>query len=123
MSREQTDTNDSYPDKDIPDGTYEFKVISCQKKFGGKNKDKAFFVWKLQYEDLKGEQVLMPNKMGGLLKVLGCTEDKPGHFDWDTDAVEGKEFKATVSHAPDAKDPTKIRQEMGDFKEATGIPF
>ncbi len=116
MSREQTDTNDSYPDKDIPDGTYEFKVLNVTKKMGGANKDKPFYVWKLEYEGVKGEQVLMPNMMGGLLKALGCMETAPGKFDWDTELVANQVFSAKVTHAPDKKDPSKMRQQMSDFR-------
>lgn len=117
MTREQTDTNDNYPDKDIPDGTYEFKVLSATKKYGGEKKDKPFYVWKLEYEGVKGEQVLMPNMMGELLRALGCEETKPGQFDWDTELVVNQVFSATVSHEADKKNPAKIRQQMKDFKK------
>lgn len=120
--RETTDTNDSYPDTDIPDGTYDFKVLGCEKKYGGKNKDKPFYVWKVEFEGVKGEQILLPNLMGDLLRVLNCTEVSKGKFDWDTDAVSGKEFTATVSHVQDKKDPAKIRQQMTDFK-SPDVPF
>lgn len=114
MSREQTDTNDSYPDRDIPDGTYQFKVESVVKRYGGANKDKPFYSWKLEYEGVKGEQVLMPNKMGELLRALKCTETEPGKFDWDTELVVNQVFEATVSHKTDKKGV--LRQEMSDFK-------
>jgi len=124
MTREITDTNDSYSDKDIPDGAYNFKVIRVVKKLGGPYKDKPFYIWTLEYEGVQGEQVLMPNMMGGLLKVLGCTEIKPGHYDWDTDLVVNQVFLATVSHKADKKDPSKMRQYMDDFKAAKeDVPF
>jgi len=112
--RETTDTNDSYPDRDIPDGTYIFKVESVVKRYGGANKDKPFYSWKFEYEGVKGEQILMPSRMGELLRILGCTETEKGKFEFDTDIVIGKEFKATVSHAPDKKGT--MRQNMTDFK-------
>jgi hypothetical protein len=122
MSREQTDTNDNYPDRDIPDGTYTFKINSVTKRYGGANKDKPFYSWKLEYAGVKGEQVLMPNMMGGLLKALKCTETKPGHYEWDTDLVVNQEFEATVTHETDKKGV--LRQQMGDFKAAKeDIPF
>ena len=122
--RETIDTNDSYPDKDIPDGTYEFKVLSCEKKFGGANKDKPFYVWKLEFEGVRGEQVLMRNNMGDLLRALGCKEVKSGQFDWDTDLVANQVFSATVTHEPDKKDPSKIRQQMSGFKKVeSDVPF
>jgi hypothetical protein len=122
--REQTDTNDNFPDRDIPDGTYTFKIESVAKRYGGANKDKPFYSWKLEYDGVKGEQVLMPKKMGGLLKVLGCTETTPGHFDWDTDLVQGQYFQATITHALDKKGT--MRQEMGLFnkaKDTDDVPF
>jgi hypothetical protein len=64
--------------------------------------------------------------MAGLLRVLGCTETEPNKFDWDTTEQDGKAFWATVSHKPDAKDATKIRQHMGEFKpleDEKEIPF
>lgn len=115
--RENIDTNDSYPDKDIPDGRYEFKVLSAEKKYGGAKKDKPFYVWRLEYEGIKGEQVLMPNKMGDLLRALGCTETEPGKFDWDTELVVNQVFAATVTHEADKKDPSKIRQQMSNFEK------
>ena len=120
MIRETTDTNDSYPDKDIPDGTYTFKILDISKKFGGVNKDKPFFVFKLEFEGVRGEQVLMPNMMGDLLRLLGATEIKPGVFEYDLVALaqSGKRFVATVIHVADKKDPSKMRQQMGDFKKA-----
>ena len=122
MTRELTDTNDSYPDKDIPDGTYTFKVLSVEKKYGGTNKDKPFFVWKVEYEGIKGEQVLMPNMMGDLLRTLKCKEDKPGHFDWETDLMVNQQFEATVTHEMDKGG--KVRQRMGNFKAVKEeLPF
>lgn len=117
--RETTDTANQYTNRDIPDGRYSFKVVSVTKKVGKKNV--PFYIWKLDYGIASGEQVLLPSMMGNLLRVLGCTEISPNKFDWDTDAVEGKTFEATVSHEPDKKDPSKIRQQMNEFKE--GIPF
>lgn len=113
--RETLDTNDSYPDRDIPDGKYEFKVISVQKKYGGAAKDKPFYVWNLEYEGVKGEQVLMPNTMGPLLKALGCEEAKPGVYEWDTELMVNQVFSATVSHKMDKKG--KLRQEMSGFEK------
>lgn len=117
MSQEQTDTNDNYPDKDIPDGSYDFKVLGVKKKYGGQNKDKPFYIWSLEYEGVKGEQVLMPSTMGGLLSALGCQESKPGVYEWDTELMVNQIFSATVTHVKDKKDPSKIRQQMTDFKK------
>lgn len=126
MSREITDTNSNFSAKEIPDGPHDFKVISVVKKFGGANKDKAFYVWALEYEGKSGEQALMPNMMGDLLRVLGCKEAEPNKFDWDTEDVVYSKFSAVVSHEPDKKDPSKIRQVMKEFKKVGAqeeIPF
>lgn len=119
--REITDTTNKYTNKDIPDGTWIFKVLGIEKKYG----KIEFFVWKLAHDGGEGEQVLLPNMMGGLLRALKCQESEPNKFDWDTEEQIGKYFWATVTHAPDKKDATKIRQHMGDFKvyEDTEIPF
>lgn len=119
--RETTDTTSRFADKSIPDGEHVFTVKNVKKKYGGANKDKPFYVWLVSFKGKEGEQVLMPNMMGPLLKAIGCTEIKPGHYDWDTDAVEGKTFKATVSREPDKKDPSKMRQQMANFEEE--LPF
>lgn len=119
--RETTDTNNNFPDKNIPDGTYTFKVLSATKKFS--KKDNPFYVWKLERDGIACEQVLMPNMMGGLLRAIGCTETAPGKFDWDNEAVDGKTFVATVSHEPDKKDLNIMRQKMGDFKADESVPF
>jgi hypothetical protein len=37
--------------------------------------------------------------------------------------MEGKSFIATVTHAADKNDPTKIRSHMKDFKAVSEIPF
>ena len=120
--RETTDTNDNYPDRDIPDGTYEFKVINVAKRYGGANKDKPFYSWKFEYEGIQGEQVLMPNHMGDLLRVLKCTEMEKGKFDWDTELVVNQFFEATVTHEADKQG--KMRQRMSGFKAVKeDVPF
>ena len=121
MTRENTDTTNLYPDKNLPDGRNAFKVLGIEKKYG----KSEFFVWKLSHSKGEGEQVLMPNMMGPLLRVLKCVEMEPNKFDWDTDEQAGKVFLATVSHAPDKKDASKIRQHMGEFSnvDPNDIPF
>lgn len=114
MSREITDTTNKYANQEIPDGTRTFKVLGVEKKYSGKGGE--FFIWKLEYDNGKiGEQVLLPNMMGELLRVLKCEETETNKFDWDTNEQADKSFTASVSHKPDAKDATKIRQHMGDF--------
>lgn len=121
--RETTDTNYSggnYSSRDIPDGEHLLTVKSVERKTKGTT---VFYIWRFDM----GEQVLLPSMMAGLLRALGCTEGEPGKFDWDTDAQDGKQVWAVVSHKPDKKDPTKIRQHMGDFRKADSetaeVPF
>lgn len=116
MSREITDTSNKYAEQEIPDGTRTFTVTEVVKRYGKKGGE--FFIWKVSYQGGTGEQVLMPSMMTELLRVLGCTEIEPNKFDWDTNEQVGKTFSAEVSHKPDAKDATKMRQHMGGF-----LPF
>jgi hypothetical protein len=110
--RETTDTNSNFDSQEIPDGSHTFEIVQVRK-------NKGFYIWMFEYEDgASGEQVLFPNNMGALLRVLGCTEVKKGVYDWDTSLVEGQKFIAIVSHVPDKKDPNKIRQQMTEFKKA-----
>ncbi len=108
---------------ELPDGRNAFRVLSVDKKYGKNNSE--FFVWKLQHEKGEGEQLLMPNMMGGLLRVLKCIEAEPEVFNWDTFDQVNKTFLATVSHKPDAKNPNVIRQHMGDFADVdpNEVPF
>lgn len=118
--REYTDTMDS---KEIEAGTHIFRVESAPEKKLSKNTGSAFFVWKLSYvvqgeSDRKyGEQILLPNMMTDLLRVLGCKEVSPKHFEWDTETVVGDTFQATVALVADKKDPSKMRQQMTEFKD------
>lgn len=122
--REITDTTNKYADQEIPDGARIFRVVSIEKRYG-KSTGAEFFVWRLAYEGGEGEQILMPNMMGPLLRVLGCKETEPNKFDWDTTEQTDKAFSATVSRKPDRKDPTKMRQIMSEFDavKAETIPF
>lgn len=117
MSRETTDTNSAFPDKNISDGKHTFTVKSVVgKQLGG-----AYgYVWKLEEDGKAYEQVLFPNEIGPLLKILECSETSPGKYDWETDAVVGKTFSVMVSHIPDKKKRDVIRQKFTDFDE---VPF
>lgn len=128
MARETLDTNQKQKGN-IEDGTWNFEAVSMTKKYGGANKDVPYFLLKVRYVEGDGEQILLPNMMGPLLRLLGAKEVKPNKFDFDTDDFQGFRFSATVSHEPDKKDPTKIRQHMGSFglpmgeKKEAEIPF
>ena len=115
--RETTDTNSQFA-SDIADGTYTFEVHKVIRR---EKSGVVMYVWSLDYDNQNGEQVMFRSNMGPLLRTLGCTESKPGIFDWDTDLMEGKKFIATVKHEPDKKDPSKIRQNMMDFKKAEAV--
>lgn len=123
MSREITNTASRFENQDLPDGRNCFRVLGVEKKYGKKGGE--FFVWKLQHAKGTGEQVMLPNMMGGLLRVLGCDEVEPNKFDWDTMEQTDKLFMATVSHKPDKENPSTIRQHMGTFDEYKDaqVPF
>lgn len=124
MSHERTDTTNKYANQAIPEGRRKFIVAGpVVKKYGGKGGE--FFIWKLQFDGGIGEQVLLPNMMAELLRVLGCDEPEPNLFDWDTNEQEGKAFMATVKLVADKKDPKIVRQHMSEYAviEDSGIPF
>jgi hypothetical protein len=113
MSLENTDTNSTYEKQMIPDGDYNFKVISAKRV----EKVNGLYEWELSCDDGSDYSVnLFKNEMGPLLRVLGCNETEKGKFTWDTVEVEGKWFGATAYQTPDKKDPTVIRQKLKDFK-------
>ena len=124
MSMETTDTNSQFHD-DIPDGTYDFEVVNVvRKEINGK---KAY-EWTLEYDGGEGKVLTWPNQVGPLLALLGAKEDtaKKGHYLWETELMVGKTFKATISHDPDKKDPSKVYQNMKDFKpskKTEDVPF
>lgn len=122
--RQTTDTTQRYSNRDIEDGTYEFTIKSITPKTKGET---LMYILKLEYNGTDGEQLLLPSNMGPLLKLLGAKETSPNVFDWDTEDYAGSKFSATVSHKPDRKDPTKVRQYMGHFDKPLAkepeIPF
>lgn len=116
MSREMTDCNSQFND-DIPDGVYDFEI---EKVVAKDIKGKKGYEWHLDYKDADGNdqsgQVLTwPNQIGGLLKVLGCTETEKGKFDWETELMEGKTFRATIVHEK-AKKGDKVYCNIKDFQ-------
>ncbi len=124
MSIERTSTKGKFDNDPLPEGRREFMVAGPVEKKYGKNGGE-FFVWKFQYEGGIGDQVLLPNMMAGLLRALKCEETEPNSFLWDTNEQEGKKVVATVSFAPDKKNPSVIRQHMGEFSnpDDNKIPF
>lgn len=124
MTQESTDTNSQFNDN-IPDGTYEFEVVTVVRK---EIKGKKAYEWTLEYEGGQGRVLTWPNQAGPLLAILGAKEDpvKKGHYNWETELMAGKTFKATISHDADKKNPEKVYQNMKDFKasaEAGSTPF
>jgi len=115
---ETIDTRGQF-DTALPDGEREFRVEKIMRREKGPT---IMYIWQLSFEGEEeresGEQVLLLNMMGDLLRVLGCKETSPKKFDWDRDLLPGTFFIATVSHEPDKKDPTKIRQQMTGFKKS-----
>lgn len=124
MSREITDTSPKYDNQDLPDGRYEFMIIGDIVKKYGKNGGE-FFVATLQHKDGIGQHLFMTSMLGPLLRAIGIPETEKNKFDWDTTEQAGKRFIGTVSHQPDKKDPSKIRQHMADIVKVDDneIPF
>lgn len=124
MSREITNTTNKFANQELPEGRRRFIIAGPVEKKYGKNGGE-FFMWPLQFEGGLGQQILLPNMMGDLLRTLGCNEPEPNKFDWDTMEQEGKAFVATVKRVPDRKDPKIIRQHMSEFAndENNTVPF
>lgn len=121
MSRESTDTNSQFND-DIPDGTHDFEIV---KVYAKDIKGKKGYEWTLEYDGGQGKVLTWPNQIGPLLKVLGCKENEPGKYDWDTELMEGKTFKATIVHEK-AKKSDKVYCNIKDFqpsKDDGSTPF
>jgi len=124
---ETIDTRGKY-DTALPDGEREFRVEKISRKEKGET---VFYIWQVSFdgeggEREVGEQVFLPNMMGDLLRILGCEETAPKRFKWDKETLPGAYFIATVSHDPDKKDPSKIRQNMTGFKKGKNedeVPF
>lgn len=120
MSYEITDTNSQFNDN-IPDGNYDFTVQSVARK---EIKGKKAYEWILNYgKDSQGKVLMWPNQVGPLLALLGAKEDaeKKGHYLWETEMMTGRTFKATISHDPDKKDPSKIYQNMKNFQKSEKV--
>jgi len=124
MSREITNTKGKFANQELPEGRKRFIVSApVEKKYGKKGGE--YFIWTLQYDGGIGQQILLPNMMGDLLRVLGCQEVEPDKYDWDTNEQEGKAFIATVRLVPDKTDPKIVRQHMSDYAkdDDNSIPF
>lgn len=120
--REITDTRDRFASDPLPEGTNRFVVAAEPKKKMNANGNE-YWIWRFQWDKGIGDQIMLPNMMGGLLKTLGFKEIEPKKFDWDTLECEGKAVLATVRYEQDKKDPTKTRCHMGDFQADSEIPF
>jgi len=118
--QEETDTTNRF-NQDLPDGVNVFKITAIERFYSPAD----FWVFSLDYKGGSGEQTLFANMLGPLLRIMGCEEFEPNKFRWDSDLLVGKSFKATVAHAPDKKNPTKIRQHMGAFEKVdeNDLPF
>jgi hypothetical protein len=107
--REETDVSGGYND-DIPDGIYDFEIAKVvRKEVAGK---KAY-EWTLEYGSEVGKVLTWPNQIADLLPLLGAEKQPDGKYSWDTDLVEGKTFRATVTHQTTKKG--KVVCVMGDF--------
>ena len=110
MSREETDVSGSFND-DIPDGTYDFEIKKVVRK---EVMGKKAYEWVLEYDEGTGKVLTWPNQIGTLLPILGAEKQPDGKYSWDTDLVEGKKFRATVTHPTTKKG--KVVCLLADFK-------
>lgn len=110
MAREETDVSGSFHD-DIPDGTYDFEIQKVVRK---EVSGKKAYEWFLEYNGTSGKVLTWPNQIADLLPLLGAEKLPDGKFSWDTDLVEGRTFKATVTHPTTKKG--KVVCSLGDFK-------
>jgi len=118
--REETDVSGMFND-DIPDGTYDFEIAKVVRK---EVQGKKAYEWTLEYGSQVGKVLTWPNQIAALLPILGAVKQPDGKYSWDTDLVEGKTFKATVTHPTTKKG--KVVCALGDFKaseKAESTPF
>jgi hypothetical protein len=108
--REETDVSGIFND-DIPDGTYDFKIKKVVRK---EVLGKKAYEWILEYEEGEGKVLTWPNQIADLLPLIGAVKQPDGKYSWDTELVEGKTFKATVTHPTTKKG--KVVCAIGDFK-------
>ena len=121
MSKEILDTSPKYPDKDIPDGTYTFRVkIVSKKDINGK----PGYEWNLEYDGNEVQVLMWPSQMGPLLRLFGVKETEKNKFMFDTMEMEGKTFKATAFKT---EKNGKTFQNLKDFvvaeDKSDDIPF
>src|ERR1700680_3621309 len=107
--REETEVSGNYND-DIPDGTYDFEISKVVRK---EVLGKKAYEWTLEYGDQEGKVLTWPNQIGELLVILGAEKQPDGKYSWDTDLVEGKTFRATITHPTTKKG--KVVCSMGAF--------
>lgn len=115
--REETDVSGEFRD-DIPDGTYDFSVHRVVRK---ELQGKKAYEWSLDYTNANGAEctgkvLTWPNQIKDLLVILGAEKLPDGKYSWDTDLVEGRTFRATVTHPTTKKG--KVVCAIGEFKES-----
>ena len=117
---QEIDTTNKFA-SELPDGENVFTITGIERFYSPAD----FWVFSLSYAGGNGQQTFFANMLGPLLRILGCEEFAPNKFRWDPDLEINKSFRATISHAPDKKNPEKIRQHISNFSKATddSIPF
>jgi hypothetical protein len=109
--------------KIFPEGTYTFTVLSCEKFRTVKS---TYRKWKFQ-TTVDGELSqlwvnIFPWESKELLLALGGAEEEDKSITWDDEEVIGKKITATVYHAPDKNDTTKVWPRIKDIK-SDEVPF
>ena len=114
----------------LAEGEYLFTVAKPVEKKRAVSSDAIYYLWRLSYEDAEGKRKshvynCMPWLVGPILEALGYTlimEGTKKVYDWDREEVNGRQFWATCKHEPDAKDKTKTRANLVNFKPAGDAP-
>lgn len=119
---ETTDTNRF---EIMPEGHYVFTVSKVPEKLKSQTTGKVYY--KFEFETIvqgkikKHIEVFMPWMASELLKALGAVEVSPNKFEWEREAVMGKEIEADLMHEEDRKDPKKKWPKLKNITER--VPF
>ena len=119
------ETTDTAKFEMMPEGHYIFTISKVPEKLKSQATQKIYY--KFEFETVvqgkikKHIEVFMPWLASELLKALGATEIEPNKFEWDREAVMGKEIEADLVHELDRKDPNKKWPKLKNITER--VPF
>lgn len=121
---ERTDTRG---DGIEPGKGYIFKISDVPKK-DNFSSGKQYYEFKMETTingDLVDHQERIPTWMvGPILRALECKEVEPDVFEWEKEAVVGKEFKGDIGLEANPKDGKKYRRLQNPRKvDSEDVPF